>query len=228
MTTAPRLAVILDMDGLMLDTEPVSQRAWRDAAREMGHRLDDALFARMIGCNMASVHRLLGGHFGAGFPAEGLGQRARRLYRAALDADGVAHKPGLLDLLAFLDARSIRRAVATSADRAEARHQMARAGILDRFDAVACGDEVARGKPAPDVFLLAAGRLGVEPAGCAVLEDSGPGIHAARAAGMTAILVPDAHGVGADAREAAHAVVASLVEARAVIERLMERSVADA
>jgi len=220
------VAVIFDMDGLMLDTESVSERCWKAAAREIGHELDDALFARMIGRTMAEDHRLLRERFGAAFPAEVLGQRARALYRETLEADGVAHKPGLLDLLALLDQRVVPRAVATSSALADARRQLARAGVLDRVHAVAAGDEVRAGKPAPDVFLLAAARLGVEPAHCAVLEDSGPGIHGARAAGMTAILVPDVAALPPDARAAAALVVASLHEARNALARLLDGSAA--
>jgi HAD superfamily hydrolase (TIGR01509 family) len=215
-------AVILDMDGLMLDTEPVSERCWKAAAREAGHDIDDALFARMIGRTMAEDHRLLRERFGAAFPAETVGARARVLFHDLLETEGVARKPGLLDLLARLDARAVPRAVATSAALDGARRQLARAGVLDRVHAVAAGDEVRAGKPAPDVFLLAAERLGVAPARCAVLEDSGPGIHAARAAGMTAILVPDRVAPHPDVRAAAHVVVASLHEARTVLDGLLD------
>jgi HAD superfamily hydrolase (TIGR01509 family) len=214
-------AVILDMDGLMLDTEPVSERCWKAAAREIGREIDDALFARKIGRTMPEDHALLRERFGAVFPAEALGRRARALFRATLEAEGVAHKPGLLDLLALLDLRRVPRAVATSSRLADARRQLACAGVLDRVHAVAGGDEVRAGKPAPDVFLLAAERLGIDPARCAVLEDSGPGIHAARAAGMTAILVPDGVEPLPDVRAAASVVVASLHEARDVLAGLL-------
>jgi beta-phosphoglucomutase-like phosphatase (HAD superfamily) len=215
------LAVILDMDGLMLDTEPVSERAWKTAASEMGYAIEDALFAQMIGCNMASVHQLLFARFGGAFPADQLGCRARALYRKALDADGVAHKTGLLDLLAFLDAWRVPRAVGTSSAHGDARYQLDRAGILHRFDAVVGGDQVDLGKPKPDLFLLAARKLGARPADCVVLEDSDPGISAAQAAGMTSILVPDSRDPAVATRQAAYAVVDSLVEARDVLERLL-------
>ena len=93
------------------------------------------------------------------------------------------------------------RAVATSTRRERARAKLARRGLLARFAALVGGDEVARGKPAPDIFLLAAARLGVAPADCVVLEDSEPGVRGALAAGMMPIMVPDLrHAVGRAAR----------------------------
>jgi len=214
-------AVILDMDGLMLDTESVSERCWKLAARETGYEIDDTLFARMIGRTMPEDHVLLREHFGVTFPAEALGRRARALFRATLEVEGVAHKPGLLELFELLDLRGVPRAVATSSSRSDARRQLARAGLLDRVHAVAAGDEVRAGKPAPDVFLLAATRLGIDPTRCAVLEDSGPGIHGARAAGMTPILVPDRVDPRPGVRAAASAVVTSLHEARDLLDDLL-------
>ena len=205
----------------MLDTEPVSQCAWKNAAREAGYDLEESFFEQMTGRNMASVHALLLGHCGGDFPAVEIGDRARQLYRDTLSVNGVIHKPGLAELLGFLDERQVPRAVATSATREEARHQLDLADLLHRFETIVTGDQVSRGKPDPELFLLAAERLGCRPGDCAVLEDSGPGIRAARAAGMTAILVPDSREPEAATRQAAHVVVSSLDAARAVLERLL-------
>jgi len=100
-------------------------------------------------------------------------------------------KDGLLALLDFLDGAGIPKAVATSTERTRALRLLELAGVLNRFDAVVCGDEVARGKPCPDIFLTAAARLGCDPSTCMVLEDSESGLRAAHQAGMLPVLIPD-------------------------------------
>jgi HAD superfamily hydrolase (TIGR01509 family) len=216
------LAVILDMDGLMLDTEPISLGAWKEAAVGLGYGLDDEVCVQMIGLGLAANRDLLRRHFGDDFPVDELTASANRLYRRQLDAGGVPHKPGLAQFLRFLDARRIPRAVATSTETRLATHKLHQAGVLSHFEVIVGGDQVKRGKPDPDIFLMAAARLGCRPEDCAVLEDSGPGILAAAAAGMRAILIPDGRDPGEEIRRVAHAVVGSLLEANAVIERLMD------
>lgn len=102
-----------------------------------------------------------------------------------------AKKPGLDDLLALLDSRGVPKAVATATESRLAVAQLGGLDLLDRFSALATADEVVDGKPAPDLFLLAAQRLGVEPSGCLVLEDSEAGIVGAHRAGMRVYAVPD-------------------------------------
>ena len=99
--------------------------------------------------------------------------------------------PGLDSLLEFIDQIPIKKAVATSTYREPAEKSLKNAGLLERFPVLATGDEVSHGKPAPDIFLLAAKRLNQSPEMCVVLEDSELGIQAAHKAGMKSILVPD-------------------------------------
>ena len=215
-------AVILDMDGLMLDTEPISLRAWRQSAVELGYVLDDDLCGRMIGLNAATNKAMLRAHFGAAFPADELAQSAYTRYREWLERDGVPHKAGLMRFLAFLAARDVPRAVATSTGRALARHKLERAGVLRFFDVVVGGDDVTRGKPAPDIFLAAADRLRCAPDECVVLEDSGPGIRGAAAAGMTSILIPDGRQAAPETLAAATYVADSLDEAQTIVARMLD------
>jgi HAD superfamily hydrolase (TIGR01509 family) len=215
------LAVILDMDGLLLDTEPISLRVWKKAAQDLGYELDDEVCERMVGVGQAGSRAMLLGHFGNEFPVNELIELAQASYRKVLHADGVPHKPGLLDFVRFLDEHGIPRAVATSTSTELARHTLQHAHVLQHFEIVVGGDQVSRGKPEPDIFLEAASRLGYLPEDCVVLEDSGPGVRAAVAAGMRPILIPDGREPSADVREAAHAVVESLSAARVVIERMM-------
>jgi len=190
MTRRPS-AVILDMDGLMLDTEPLAARAWTDAAFSIGVGFDHAVTASLVGRNFADCRALIVAHHGAGYPVDPLMQAWHAAYDAIVAREGIALKPGLVELLAWLDERGIRKAVATSTRRSRAQAKLARVALAERFDALVGGDEPVRGKPAPDIFLLAAQRLHVAANDCVVLEDSEPGIRGAIAAGMTPLLVPD-------------------------------------
>lgn len=106
-------------------------------------------------------------------------------------AGGVPLKPGCREILASLHARGIPMAIGSSGRRAQIESNLSVSGLTSYFSAIASGDEVLHGKPAPDIFLLAAKRLGVSPADCYVFEDSPNGIRAAHAAGMKPILIPD-------------------------------------
>ena len=184
-------AVIFDMDGLMLDTEPLAARAWGTAAAELGIAFDDAVAPSLIGRNFADCEMLIRAHHGETYPVAALMQAWHVAYDAIVQQDGITLKDGLVELLDWLDTRGVQKAVATSTRRSRALAKLAHTRLASRFATVVGGDEVCRGKPAPDIFLEAAARLDVAPAGCLVLEDSTPGVHAALAGGMTAIMVPD-------------------------------------
>jgi HAD superfamily hydrolase (TIGR01509 family) len=216
------LAIILDMDGLLLDTEPISLRVWKQAASELGYDLDEDVCGRMIGVSQANNRAMLLQHFGSGLPVDELVERAQSHYRRVLDEGGVPHKPGLIEFIRFLNERRIPRAVATSTHTDLAAHKLQQAGVLQHFDVLVGGEQVSRGKPEPDIFLKAAERLGHRPEDCVVLEDSAPGIRAAVAARMRPILIPDLREPTLETRQAAHAVVESLSAAVAVIEQLLE------
>lgn len=209
-------AVLFDMDGLMLDSERAITDCLAQAAGEGGHDLPHALWLSMVGTGSDECRRRLVERLGEA-PADALLDRAHALYDARVEA-GVPHRPGLVALLDWLQAQRLPRAVATSTERSLALRKLRTAGLLDRFDAVCSASEVASPKPAPDVYLLAAQRLGVAPAQCLVLEDSPTGVRAALAAGMTVIQVPDLLAPDAQVRALGHRIVASLVEVRALLQ----------
>lgn len=209
-------AVLFDMDGLMLDSERAINACMARAARELGHDLPDALWLRMIGGGENLCHRLLSERIGDA-PAHALMARAEALYDAVADA-GIDHRPGVVDLLEWLAAGGIPRAVATSTRRPLAMRKLAAAGLLPYFDAVCTSSDVQRPKPAPDVYLLAASMLGIAPGRCLVLEDSPTGVRAALAAGMTPVQVPDLLEPDDATRALGHRIVASLDEARRLLE----------
>jgi len=179
------------MDGLMLDTEPIYKIAWQRAAVECGYTISEERYFDLIGRSRVDGENVLVGEFGPDFSVTAFRAACRKCEAAAFAEGLPARKPGLDDLLAFLDSRGMPKAVATSTERRQAAAQLGGLGLLGRFNAIATGDEVVNGKPAPDLFLLAAHRLGIEPSQCLVLEDSEAGIMAAHSAGMQAWVVPD-------------------------------------
>lgn len=187
----PRLpqAVVFDMDGLMLDTERLDRWVWQTVASRHGFEFSDALHATLIGRRAAETEAELRSHLGPAIDFTCLRGEVSALWREQVAAAGVPLKHGLLELLDRLDVLRIPKAVATSTARASA---LASLGALRaRLDAAVYGDEVERGKPAPDIYLRAAEALHVAPAACIALEDSLPGVASARAAGMTVVMVPD-------------------------------------
>jgi len=186
-------AVIFDMDGLMLDTEPLAARAWGEAAAGLGVGFDMALAQAMIGRNFADCSAMLRAHYAAPYPVDALLAGWHAAYDAIVEREGLAVKPGVHELLGWLEGNAIKRAVATSTRRERAVSKLERTALLPRFHQIVGGDEVARGKPAPDIYVEAARRLGASAASCLVLEDSEPGVRAALAAGMLPIMVPDLH-----------------------------------
>jgi HAD superfamily hydrolase (TIGR01509 family) len=184
-------AVIFDMDGLMLDTETLAREAWFQTMREFGYPLTDAIYLQVLGTTGARTRRIFQEAFGEDIPVEAMYACKQRYLDEAIDAGRVAVKPGLVALLDQLDSWRVPKAVGSSTARALVLKKLGAAGLVERFDVIVGGDEVAHGKPAPDVFLEAARRLGIAPAGCLVLEDSDNGVRAAHAAGMRVIMVPD-------------------------------------
>ena len=187
------MAVVFDMDGLMLDSERAIIACLAEAARERGHDLPEMLWLSMVGHSEAVCRHLLDEAVGELERAQVL-QRSHALYDAVVAA-GVPHRPGIIEMLDFLQARGIPRAVATSTRRPLALKKLEAAGLLPRFDAICTSSDVEHPKPAPDIYLLAAASLGVAPAQCLVLEDSPTGVRAALAVdlGAHAALAPALH-----------------------------------
>jgi HAD superfamily hydrolase (TIGR01509 family) len=200
------------MDGLMLDTEPLYRVAWKRASAECGFDLSDEIYKRLVGRSRLDSEQVLLETYGSGFPLEKFRTVARKYVAAAFSAEPVRKKPGLYELLSFLETRGLPKAVATSTERRKALPLLRTTELLERFGAVATGDEVARGKPSPDLFVLAAQRLGIDPCACLVLEDAESGVIAAHQAGMQVFHVPDLVEPSLEVRRRAHGIFSSLAD----------------
>ena len=188
------LGAIFDCDGLLADTETPDYDAWRQIYEEQGLRLPVEWWAQNIG--MAKGHDLNDWHtplaerVGPDYDREAVRARRHDFYHAAISR--LTPMPGVLALLDALDEANIPCAVASNSERAWVDRVLGITGLTARFRAIATADEVTRPKPAPDVYLLAAERLGVAPAHCVAFEDSPRGLAAAHAAGMFTVAVPTA------------------------------------
>lgn len=209
-------AVIFDMDGLLLDSERAIVESQCRAAAEQQIPIEPAWWLGMVGYTDAMCRERLAARVG-GAAADALLARSQALYLAVVET-GVPHRPGVVALLEWLRATGLPRAVATSTRRPLAQRKLAAAGLLDYFEVVCTSSDVARPKPAPDVYRLAAQRLGVAPAHCLALEDSPIGVRAVLAAGMTAIQVPDLLVPDAEVCALGHRIVGSLFDVRALLE----------
>lgn len=184
-------AAVFDMDGLLLDSERPVRDAWMQTAAEFGVPLTPAAYLDLIGRNHHDSALRLRAIFGDDALLADANRRASALLAERFGDKPFNVKPGARRLLACLQAARIPCAVASSTHHAEVGRRLTRAGLLDFFAVVCGGDEVARGKPEPDIYLLAVKRLDAHAATTLAFEDSGHGALAAIAAGLGVVVVPD-------------------------------------
>jgi HAD superfamily hydrolase (TIGR01509 family) len=201
-------AVIFDLDGLILDSERCYFRCWQRAAADLGFELGESQYGDLAGIPNDRAEIMLAEMMGEVFPLADFRVIWNTYWDELLQCEEIPVKPGVLELLELLDARSIPRAIASSSFERDVLACLGR--WLARFPVIVSRDMVANGKPAPDLFLAAAQRLGVAPRHCLVLEDSDVGIRAAASAGMPVILVPDINQPSPEAVAAAWRVCESL------------------
>ena len=205
--------VIFDMDGTMLDTEPIFLRGWKAAIQEQKLNISQELFENtfnsIVGTNRENCQRVInkmmpefdiekGYHFCDNYKQE------------YIAANGVPIKAGLFKLLDELESKGIKKCVATSTGRETATQKLQLANILHRFHTIVGGDEVSESKPSPEIFLKAAALCDTLPENCLVLEDSAAGTLGAYRAGMRVITIPDILPASDETRAIATAVVQSL------------------
>jgi HAD superfamily hydrolase (TIGR01509 family) len=188
---APR-AVVFDMDGLMFNTEDVYWHVGSEVLRRRGYQYTPELCHAMMGCTPRSAFQTMIEWHALGDSWEQLASESEEVFVQLLD-DYLAPMPGLLDLLAALEAAGIAKAIATSSQPRLVDAVLSRFGMQPRFQFILTSEDVVQGKPDPEIYLKAARRFGLSPPEIVVLEDSQNGCRAAAAAGAFTVAVPGEH-----------------------------------
>ena len=210
--------LLLDMDGLLLDTERVSESCWAEAERETGFRMPEGFYFSLVGQSIGHRQRLVE-VMDPACDIDAFLEVANRIYHSAILENPVPVKPGAAAFLEFLADSGVPRCLATSTGTELCRHKLQAAGLLQWLPLRVCGDQVDHSKPAPDIYLEAARRLN-HPAGeLLVLEDSENGLRAGMAAGCKVAHVPDIGPVRLDVQLRVDRVFRGLAEVKAAFER---------
>lgn len=209
--------VIFDVDGLMIDTESVWKNAFDKAGDKYGiSNLGDTLFPSLIGKRLEDEQVLLDRLLPSDIQDKLLNEW-RQIGLSSL-ANKVPVKPGLYEMLDFLEQHHIKMAVATTTRRDLTEQRLKKIGVYDRFEYVLCGDEVTNRKPDPEIYLSVLKRMDTDARNALVLEDSVVGVEAAYRAGIDCIQVPDLIAPTEVQKEQTICIVKDLMEARDYIK----------
>ena len=181
--------IILDMDGLAINSEPGFIVAWKKAAQTFGITLDDEMVRTLLGHRSEQIESALKNAIGTNFDGGQFRLLASQFWQDHVEKHGILPMPGLSNLIELLETKGIPFALATNSNRTNTEVCLVRSGLDKRFPIVVTRDHVKSPKPDPDLFLQAACRMGITAKDCLVLEDSDIGLQAAIRAEATAVLV---------------------------------------
>ena len=211
-------AVLFDMDGVIFDSERAVIECWKLVAPEAGLKNIEEFCHQALGINSAATRELFVKMYGPDVPYDELNEKKRALVKQLFDMGLVAVKPGTRELLSYLKENGIKTALASSTSSASVLREIVGAGLEKYFDQIVCGDMVENSKPAPDIWLEALRRLGVDAGAAAAIEDSFNGVKSAHAAGLYTIMVPDLKQPDDEIRAMADQVLPSLKEVLELIK----------
>ena len=212
-------AVLFDMDGLMVDTESLATEAFIHGAKKQGYEMTREETLLVLGFTTKSIYEFWGNYFkDSDVSGKQLVDDHYEYIEDILFTTGPKKMPFIEELLIYLKDNNYKVAVASSSNMNHIVNNMEKTGLVKYIDELASGAEVENGKHAPDVFLLAAERLGVKPEECIVLEDSMAGVIAGSTAGAKVIMVPDMFEPDEVCKERAYKIVGNLGEVIKILE----------
>ena len=216
----PVKAVLFDMDGLVLDTEKLYSRFWREACNFYGFPMtyEQSLGMRALNAQLGEVK--LKEYFGETIDYPQVRSKRIELMEAYVDEQGVDLKPGIRELLSWMQEKGIPGAIASSSPVPRIRKYLAFHDLDRAFTALCSARDVAKGKPEPDIYLHAAATLGFKPEECLALEDAPSGIRSASAAGCLTVMIPDQDQPSEEMKALLYGKADSLADIIALLENL--------
>jgi len=213
----PIRGILFDMDGLVLDSEILFTRFWREAANALGYPMtvEQSYGMRSLGKKLGQPY--LESLFGPGIDYTTVREKRIELMSAYVAKYGIAPKPGIYELMDYLEAQGIPAAIASSSPMDAIEKHLSAANLLHRFQKICSAHSIPNGKPAPDIYLLAAAQLGLRPEECLALEDSPTGILSANRAGCLPVMIPDLDQPGKNTETLLFAKADSLIDIIAIL-----------
>ena len=184
-------AVVFDMDGVIFDTERLVIEFWKEVAKKHNIPNIEHTCIQCLGTNRVRTREIFLENYGADFPYDPYRAEVTELFNTHYKGVPLPTKPGVRELLSYLQEQNIKVGLASSTAQHLVRDEIGTAGLLPYFQTLVCGDMVEHSKPAPDIFLKACEILNADPTKSIAIEDSFNGIRSAHCAGMTPIMVPD-------------------------------------
>lgn len=209
--------VLFDMDGIVLDTEKLYTRFWCEAAQSLGYPMTHEMGLGMRSLSKEVGERQLKAYLGDDVDYQEVRNKRIEMMNAFIVEHGVEIKPGIHELLEFLKEKGMKTAIATSSPLDRTKKYLSQVGLVEDFDELVSGHMVPKGKPAPDIYLYAASKLGLKSEECLVLEDSPTGIKAALTAGCIPVMIPDQDEPDEEVEANVYAVASSLLSVRKMI-----------
>ncbi len=209
-------AILLDMDGLMFDTERMSDEIWMEICAKEKYPVTPMHLKHIRGQNKQGCKNTFTNFFGNQFPYDDITAQIRDRMEAQLN-EHVPIKTGLVEFLQAAHAKGIPMAVASSTNRDKVIRNLKKANVEQYIDVIVGGDEIENSKPSPDIFILAAQRLGVKAEDCIAFEDSYNGVKSANAAGCYTVMIPDREPADAEMKRLSSYIVENLNEAISLI-----------
>lgn len=211
--------VIFDMDGLMFDSENLYLKSWKKSMKKMGHEPSMDVFLKTLGITDEKTREFYTDYFGDDLKADKFCALTTEIFIDFLSKGELGIKPGLIELIDYLNNNNIKKAIASSNNRKVIFRNIEVTGIKNDFDYIISGDDVKEGKPHPEIFERVCEALNIAKENTLILEDSLNGIKAGHAASIKSIMIPDLLMPTEEAKEKSHTILKSLFEVIDFLEK---------